>query len=256
MFILFITAEQALMDNFNFTDLTQELKLRSEGYPASIFAINIFLRDVFLSHILRSSFDAYFRELKTSYLESESQLSFTGDVMGIGSLHKISVFDELINEIECSVLAYIRTFSKMHQKIQVFHQKSWPVFLKSGTTVDCHHHANADLSAIYYYDVPVGGSGGELLFYSPIDLGLPSNAKGVDFWHNNQIIKVIKPYSGLLIIFPSILKHEVLKYTGDKQRISLSFDFTLTAASHFGSGQIENLSPSIDHWQAFRSHSS
>ncbi len=238
------------MDEINFKKLTDDLCEKKKGHLLQLFSINVYQRDILIPQDTRSAINNIFEEMQDGYVKSSTKSSYTGDVAGMGSMHNIEIFDDLIQEIEGSVLEYIRTFSKMHDTIQVYHQKSWPVFLKSGTSVDSHQHSNADLSAVYYFDVPEG-SGGELIFYSPIDLGLPSNSSGVDFWQNQICINAIKPYTGLLIVFPSSIKHEVRKYVGDKQRISFSFDFTMTASPSLGSGKIENFPPSIDHWRAF-----
>ena len=239
------------MDKINFKKLTDDLYQKKKGHSFQLFSINIYKRDIFISQETRSAITSSFEKMQDGYSNSSTTSSYTGDVEGMGAMHNLDVFEELIKEIEISVLEYLRSFSKMCDKLQVYHQKSWPVFLKSGTSVDSHHHSNSDLSAVYYFDVPEG-SGGELIFYSPIDLGLPSNSTGVDFWKNEFCVNGIKPYTGLLIIFPSSIKHEVRKYLGKKQRVSFSFDFTLTASPDLGSGLIENLPPSINHWRAFQ----
>ena len=245
-------AKQKSMDEINFKNLTDDLCQKKKGHSFQLFSINIYQRDILLSQETRSAIISNFKEMQDGYFKSSTTSSYTGDVEGMGAMHNMDIFEELIKEIEISVLDYLRSFSKMYDKLQVYHQKSWPVFLKSGTSVDSHHHSNSDLSAVYYFDVPEG-SGGELIFYSPIDLGLPSNSKGVDFWKNEFCVNGIKPYTGLLVIFPSSIKHEVRRYTGEAQRVSFSFDFTLTASPDLGSGQIENLPPSINHWRAFHS---
>ena len=239
------------MNEINFKKLTSDLCQKKKGHLLQLFSINIYQRDILIPQETRLAIINSFEEMQDKYFKSSTASSYTGDVEGMGAMHNMDIFEELIKEVEISVLDYIRSFSKMCDQLQVYHQKSWPVFLKSGTSVDSHHHSNSDLSAVYYFDVP-NGNGGELIFYSPIDLGLPSNSTGVDFWKNEFCVNAIKPYTGLLVIFPSSIKHEVRRYTGEQQRVSFSFDFTLTASPDLGSGQIENLPPSINHWRAFR----
>ena len=81
----------------------------------------------------------------------------------MGAMHNLDVFEELIKEIEISVLEYLRSFRRCAINYKHTIRNHGLVFLKTGTSVDSHHHSNSDLSAVYYFDVPEG-SGGELIF--------------------------------------------------------------------------------------------
>ena len=241
---------QNQMTDLNFTALIHDFEVKSKGQSLPIFSINIYQRDIYLSDEKRNSIICVFDQIIADHNKNASDSNFTGDVKGFGSIHRMAIFSDLLKEIEESVLNYIGSFSRMIDKIQVYHQKSWPVIIKKGGSVDCHKHANADLSAVYYLDVPEG-EGGELIFYSPLTMGLPSNSSGVDFFQPKEYAHAIKPYAGLLLIFPSALKHEVRTYQGDNPRLSVSFDFTITASESQGSGMLENLPPAISCWRAF-----
>ena len=144
------------MAKINFKRLTDELCQKKKGHSFQLFSINIYQRDILMSQETRSAIISIFEEMQDGYFKSSTTSSYTGDVEGMGAMHNLDIFEELIKEIEISVLEYLRSFSKMSDKLQVYHQKSWPVFLKSGTSVDSHHHSNSDLSAVYYFDVPEG----------------------------------------------------------------------------------------------------
>jgi uncharacterized protein (TIGR02466 family) len=230
--------------------LIKDIADKKDGRLSPIFNINIYEKDIVLNNELRIKYEQFIKEQIFTHLQNNSDSNFTGDIKGMGSIHNESTFQYLIQEIEKAVSEYLKSFSKLTQKLQIYYQKSWPVILKRGGMVGSHHHANAHLSAVYYLNVPKG-EGGDLIFYSPIDLNLPSLSTGVDFFHAKTYIHAIKPYSGLLVIFPSVLKHEVTKYEGHEPRLSLSFDFVLTASEEAGSGEIENLAPSINLWRPF-----
>lgn len=230
--------------------LIKDIADKKDGRLSPIFNINIYEKDIALTNETRIKYEQFVKKQIFTHLQNHSDSNFTGDVKGIGSIHDESTFQYLIQGIEIAVSEYLESFSKLTQKLQIYHQKSWPVILKNGGMVGSHHHANAHLSAVYYLNVPKG-KGGDLIFYSPIDLNLPSISTGVDFFHAKTYIHAIKPYNGLLVIFPSVLKHEVTKYQGNEPRLSLSFDFVLTASEEAGSGEIENLAPSIKLWRPF-----
>ena len=238
------------MANLDLIALAHDLEMKQKGLSCPIFPINIYQRDIYITKEQRESINPLFDRTIIDHEVNKSDSNFTGDVKGFGSIHNLPIFSDLIKEIENSVFNYIDTFSQMKNKIQVYHQKSWPVIITNGGSVDCHKHANADLSAVYYIDVP-NGEGGELVFYSPSTMGLPSNSSGVDFFRPKAYAHAIKPYSGLLLIFPSALKHEVRAYQGQDPRLSLSFDFTITASESQGAGTIENLPPATSYWRAF-----
>lgn len=238
------------MANLDFIALANDLEAKQKGLSFPIFSINIYQRDIYIGKEEREPINTLFARAIKDHEASKSDSNFTGDVKGFGSIHCMPIFSELIREIEKSVLNYIDTFSKMKDSIQIYHQKSWPVIVKKGGSVDPHKHPNADLSAVYYIDVP-NGDGGELVFYLPTTMGLPSNSSGVDFFRPKAYAYAIKPYSGLLLVFPAELKHEVRTYQGEYPRLSLSFDFTITASESQGSGKIENLPPAITYWRAF-----
>lgn len=241
---------QRQMTELNFTTLIHDFEVKSKGQSLPIFSINIYQKDIYLDNDKRHSIATFFDQFIADHNQSQSNSNFTGDVKGFGSIHRLAILSDLIKELEDSVLNYIATFSRMVDKIQVYHQKSWPVVITKGGSVDCHKHGNADLSAVYYLDVPEG-EGGELVFYSPLTMGLPSNSSGVDFFRPKECAHAIKPYTGLLVIFPSALKHEVRTYQGDNPRLSLSFDFTITASESQGSGMLENFPPAISYWSVF-----
>ena len=117
---------------------------------------------------------------------------------------------------------------------------SWFQICNRGAFHDVHTHGNASWSGAYYVDVDpharrtahavYGARNGVLRLYGPrfdalggahIDAG---NAYLLDAHHD------VPPEPGLLILFPSWLKHGVLPYEGERDRVVISFNAQVTAA--------------------------
>lgn len=239
------------MNNFNPKEFIDDIQAKSDGILEPLFSTNIFLKDIFLQDYQRDSIFSYLNVRISDYIVDPLLSNYTGDVKGFASIHRIAAFDVLTSQIERAVVQYLSSLCKVIDKIQIYHQKSWPVFLKKDTSVSVHSHSNAHISAIYYFDIS-SNEGGDLVFHSPFDLGLPSNANGVEFFYPKYYLRAIKPYTGMLVVFPSILRHEVTKYLGETPRISFSYDFTLTASPRLGSGSVEMLAPAIETWLPFK----
>jgi uncharacterized protein (TIGR02466 family) len=117
---------------------------------------------------------------------------------------------------------------------------SWFQIQNSGAFHDVHTHGNCSWSGAYYVDIdpseqrrahPVYGSrNGMLRFYGPwweqlagahIDAG---NAYLMDsYWD-------VEPEPGLLVLFPSYLKHQAFPYDGERDRVVVSFNASVDAA--------------------------
>jgi uncharacterized protein (TIGR02466 family) len=92
-----------------------------------------------------------------------------------------------------------------------------------GNSNKLHVHPGALLSGVYY--VKANEDQGEISFYHPLSFYN-------DFIFNKLGSKMVdsyvtyKPKTGKLIIFPSLLPHEVLSNSTDCDRISISFNVT------------------------------
>ncbi len=112
---------------------------------------------------------------------------------------------------------------------------SWTVINGKGNYNMPHCHPRSDWSVVYYVDsgddVPESYSG-NLLILDPrgqlLDMSrnLPNTPKFYDAMFGDTVIR-LKPYTGLLVFFPSWLTHAVLPYEGDRPRIVISANYTL-----------------------------
>lgn len=116
----------------------------------------------------------------------------------------------------------------------------WANVNRSGDSNQSHWHPGSYLSFVYYVDDGYAGSGdkalgGELVFVDPrmpfLRMRTPylrtRNANGAIEEHETWI----RPYSGLLIGFPSFMPHSVRPYRGSGARISIAINLAARRAS-------------------------
>ena len=169
----------------------------------------------------------------------EEGVAWTGDVHGAGELHHDPLFVPLIAELAGHARAYLDALGFDRRRLALHVQRCWPVISEPGEQVGRHHHPNAHLSAIYYFNGDGSGRSGCLRLFPlrPVNELVPGLAVGQDgpidataalnrSWHD------VAPRAGLLLLFPSCVDHAVLPNGDpDDSRFSLSLDFVLTAAA-------------------------
>ena len=85
---------------------------------------------------------------------------------------------------------------------------SWVALFKKGDYGHIHDHLGNAISGVYYHQTK--GSDGQIFF---------------DPWHVWQSRVHVTPHDGMLLMFPSQLRHGITTNTTDSTRISLSFNF-------------------------------
>ncbi len=92
---------------------------------------------------------------------------------------------------------------------------AWATVLDSGGYQDSHNHPSGVLSGVYYVQLPDSGEGGAIEFGRPAPpFTSPSEPE----------VMVIRPQTGLLVLFPSFFWHRTIPFQGDGKRISIAFD--------------------------------
>ena len=181
---------------------------------------------------------------------NDSKNNQFGDRFGEVTLHLLPEFSWLTREIEIATLEYLRHHNISKKYISLFHQKSWPVITRTGGMVASHNHPNASISVVFYLQTPVG-SGGELLLENVSDF--VSGDFRVQKRESNDFIKIaIKPLEGLLVLFPSSVKHKVAKYFGNKLRLSIAYDISITSSRDLLSEFTENSILHPSYWREFQ----
>ena len=100
----------------------------------------------------------------------------------------------------------------------------WANLLKSGGHHSGHIHPHSLISGTFYVEVPARS--GAIRFEDPrlpLMMAAPSRAR--DAPEELQPFATVEPRPGLLLMWESWLRHEVLPGTGRGERLSISFNF-------------------------------
>jgi uncharacterized protein (TIGR02466 family) len=100
----------------------------------------------------------------------------------------------------------------------------WINFLKSGGHHSGHIHPHSLISGTFYIEVPSGS--GAIRFEDPrLPLMMAAPTRRNDAPEDLQTFAVVQPRPGLLLMWESWLRHEVLPGSGRGERLSTSFNF-------------------------------
>jgi uncharacterized protein (TIGR02466 family) len=100
----------------------------------------------------------------------------------------------------------------------------WVNLLKSGGHHSAHIHPQSILSGTLYVEVPEGG--GAIRFEDPrLPMMMAAPVRPEDAPEELRPFVAIQPSSGLLLMWESWLRHEVLPGTAKADRLSISFNF-------------------------------
>jgi len=165
--------------------------------------------------------------------------AWTGDLNGVWQLHTHPEFAGLAGEVIQRAWAYLEGTGFRLADLDLHLQRCWPVLSEDGQLVGRHHHPNAHLSAVLYLSGDGAGGEGSLCLYAPHQHN--ELVSGLAVGHGGPItpahpfnasVWTLAPQPGLLVFFPSRLEHSVLENRDPEGlRVSLSFDFVLTARS-------------------------
>ena len=100
----------------------------------------------------------------------------------------------------------------------------WVNLLKSGGHHSGHIHPHSIISGTLYVEVPIGS--GAIRFEDPrLPLMMSAPPRRQDATEELQPFVTVLPRPGLLLLWESWLRHEVLPGTGRGERLSISFNF-------------------------------
>jgi len=100
----------------------------------------------------------------------------------------------------------------------------WVNLLKSGGHHSGHIHPHSIISGTLYIEVPAGS--GAIRFEDPrLPLMMSAPPRRKDAPEQLQPFVGVQPRPGLLLLWESWLRHEVLPGTGRQERLSISFNF-------------------------------
>jgi len=100
----------------------------------------------------------------------------------------------------------------------------WVNLLKSGGHHSAHIHPHSIISGTLYVEMPKGA--GAIRFEDPrLPLMMAAPTRRKDASEQMQPFVTVEPRPGLLLLWESWLRHEVLPGTGRGERLSISFNF-------------------------------
>jgi uncharacterized protein (TIGR02466 family) len=101
----------------------------------------------------------------------------------------------------------------------------WVNLLKSGGHHSGHIHPHSIISGTLYVEVPAGA--GAIRFEDPrLPLMMAAPPRAKDAAEELRTFVTVTPRDGLLLMWESWLRHEVLPGTGRGERLSISFNFS------------------------------
>jgi len=141
--------------------------------------------------------------------------------LGKFDLQKCFIFSNINEKVKQHVNQFARLFDSNHE-YEI--KESWFNISEKTSFQEYHIHKNSIFSAVYYLSSPIGS--GEFIIQNPNDrldmLSLEYNQVN----KFNASYHYYKPIENSLLIFRSYLYHMVKHGTNQKNRVSLSYNFS------------------------------
>jgi uncharacterized protein (TIGR02466 family) len=125
------------------------------------------------------------------------------------------------------VQAFLNHFrTEDRKKTDEFRLEGWINVNRPGDYNILHCHPGCFLSATYYVRVPTDMRGGEIVFRDPRGPAVAMyETPGIELpWVGTGTGLPFSARTGLLIMFPSWLEHQVERFEGSGERISIAFN--------------------------------
>ena len=143
------------------------------------------------------------------------------------SLNDLPKRDPAFADLSKLLTRHAATFAReaafdLHRKPRL--DSLWANLLKSGGHHSGHIHPHSIISGTLYVEVPKGS--GKIRFEDPrLPLMMAAPTRRPDSEVEFQPFVTVEPQIGLLLLWESWLRHEVLAGTGRGERLSISFNF-------------------------------
>ena len=123
---------------------------------------------------------------------------------------------------EHHIKKYVEIVVSPSQEVEFYITESWLNVTKPGEFHHSHSHPNSIISGVFYVNTIIDDKINFTDFNYKIKQSLLFDIKEFNLW--NSRVWWIPVNNNQLILFPSWLEHEVVDQTGDKDRISISFN--------------------------------
>jgi len=134
---------------------------------------------------------------------------------------------DLKDEIKSHVNNFTEKYLCVKNTADFYLQNSWSNIHKPGENSQIHSHQNSLLSAVYYPIYPKN-SGGLRFHRNNLHQNLFHKSITLDYYEYNDLNSdqyVIDIQEGSIVVFPSLLMHDVLKNESNENRYSLAANY-------------------------------
>ncbi|MEO5577615.1 MAG: TIGR02466 family protein [Sphingomicrobium sp.] len=141
------------------------------------------------------------------------------------SLDDLPVRDPAFADLKRLLTRHAAAFAKeLAWEVKPKLDSLWVNFLKSGGHHSGHIHPHSILSGTFYVEAPLGS--GAIRFEDPrLPMMMAAPQRRADAPEPLRQFVTIEPRPGLLLMWESFLRHEVLPGTARAERLSISFNF-------------------------------
>ena len=141
------------------------------------------------------------------------------------SLNDLPLRDPAFGELKRILTRHATTFAReLAWDVKPKLDSLWVNLLKPGGHHSAHIHPHSILSGTLYVEVPKGG--GVIRFEDPrLPMMMAAPVRRDDAPEELRPFATVQPEPGLLLMWESWLRHEVLPGTAKSERLSISFNF-------------------------------
>lgn len=159
-----------------------------------------------------------FKVLEDNY-KPEKIRNNDGNVSSLNRYILKDNFSELRKEIQSQIDYYLKNIIDPVHNVELYITQSWLNYTEKGQYHHEHAHPNSIISGVFYFNADKEHD--KIYFYK----NHPRDIKILPKWnHYNSESWWFECHTGILLLFPSHLRHKVAITTGDHTRISLSFN--------------------------------
>jgi uncharacterized protein (TIGR02466 family) len=226
-------------------------------FPLAIYYEDLDNADEHQEHLLATVLEL---ELAGEQRRAYPDRAWTGDLHGVQQIHQDPRFAWIVDCVQIHTTQYLEDLGVDLSQVDMYIQRGWPIVSRPQQSVGAHCHNTAHISAVYYIAVPDSeiADPGSLVFFNDARVneicpGLGSENTDIVEEDNyfNQLQIAYPPVAGRLMLFPAKQRHGVNINETTAQRVSLSFDIILTAATGAPAGAYEFLTPPPQQWRKF-----
>lgn len=140
----------------------------------------------------------------------------------VDGLENDNRFVKIKNQIE-EIIKFILVDLYSTTEIDYYLSSMWSTCCLPGESGEIHFHSNSFYSGVFY---PFENTQSDICFYSPVQEKFSLDITGnVDRWNQFNVGSYpVKPSQYDLLLFPSYLKHKVMKNNSSEKRYSLAFN--------------------------------